>query len=156
VQCRSRGWRNMILQNWEIWELVSQTNTAALTEQEQRCRSPVSSRAAAARWRGGDGCSLPASHQIGRSTISNISGNSWGLPIHLLRVIGIFSLQWERRSAPPFWERLDQRHCMFRCYPVVCCQPMLRCYLVLLWCRPAELAELSMTAAILKKLSMSA
>ena len=35
----------------------------------------LSSWAAAARWRGGDGCLLPATHQNGRSTISNVSGN---------------------------------------------------------------------------------
>ena len=56
---------------------------------------------------------MVARFQLGRSTISNISGNSWGLPIHLLRVIGIFSLQWEQRSAPPFWERLDWGHCTY-------------------------------------------
>ena len=44
----------------------------------------LSSRAAAARWRGGEGCSLPATHQIGRSTILNISGNSWDLFINVL------------------------------------------------------------------------
>ena len=33
---------------------------------------------------GGEGCSLPATHKIGRSTISNISGNSWDLFITVL------------------------------------------------------------------------
>ena len=61
----------------------------------------LSSRAAAARWRGGDGCSLPATHQIGPSTISNISGNSWDLFINVLRVFWTLTLQWGRRFAPP-------------------------------------------------------
>ena len=77
----------------------------------------LSSRAAAARWRGGDGCSLPAAHQNGRSTISNISGNSWDLSSPILRVIGNFTLQWARRSAPHLWEGLDRPHCIiFQCY----------------------------------------
>ena len=37
----------------------------------------------------GEGCSVPAAYQIGRSSISNILGNSWGLPIHVLRVFWI-------------------------------------------------------------------
>ena len=71
----------------------------------------LSSRAAAARWRGGDGCSLPATHQIGPSTISNISGNSWDLFINVLRVFWTFTLHWGRRSAPHLWGRLDRPHC---------------------------------------------
>ena len=71
----------------------------------------LSSRAAAARWRGGDGCSFPAAHQSGRSTISNISGNSWDLFINVLRVFWTFTLHWGRRSAPHLWDRLDQPHC---------------------------------------------
>ena len=62
--------------------------------------------------RGGDGCSFPAAHQSGRSTISNISGNSWDLSSPILRVIGNFTLQWAQRSAPPFWDRLDRPHCI--------------------------------------------
>ena len=37
----------------------------------------------------GEGCSVPATYQIGCSSISNILGNSWGLPIHVLRVVCI-------------------------------------------------------------------
>ena len=59
----------------------------------------------------GEGCSVPAAHQNGRSSISNILGNSWGLPVHVLRVICIFSSLWCRRLAPPSWLRLDCRHC---------------------------------------------
>ena len=73
----------------------------------------LSSRAAAARRRGGDGCSLPAAHQNGRSTISNISGNSWDISSPILRVIGNFSLQWARRSAPHLWDRPDRPHCTY-------------------------------------------
>ena len=60
----------------------------------------------------GEGCSVPATYQNGRSSISNILGNSWGLPIHVLRVVCIFSLLWGRRFAPPSWLRLDCRHCI--------------------------------------------
>ena len=74
----------------------------------------LSSRAAAARWRGGDGCSLPATHQIGPSTISNISGNSWDLFINVLRVFWTLTLHWGRRFAPPSCARLDCRHCSCR------------------------------------------
>ena len=42
-------------------------------------------------WRHGEGYLLPATHQSDRRTFSTISGNSWGLPIHLLRGFGIFS-----------------------------------------------------------------
>ena len=63
----------------------------------------------------GEGCSVPAAYQNGRSSISNILGNSWGLPIHVLRVVCIFSLLWGRRFAPPSWLRLDCRHCMSLC-----------------------------------------
>ena len=56
---------------------------------------------------------LPAAHQNGRSTISNISGNSWDLSSPILRVIGNFTLQWARRSAPHLWDRLDRPHCTF-------------------------------------------
>merc|ERR1712020_34543 len=61
----------------------------------------------------GEGCSVPAAYQNGRSSISNILGNSCGLPIHVLRVVWIFLLQWGRRFAPPSWLRLDYRHCNF-------------------------------------------
>ena len=71
----------------------------------------LSSRAAAARWRGGDGCSLPAAHQNGRSTISNISGNSLDLPIHVLRVVWRSVMQSCQWFAPPSCARLDCRHC---------------------------------------------
>ena len=71
----------------------------------------LSSWAAAARWRGGEGCSLTVAHQIGRSTISNILGNSWGLPIHLLMVVWILMLKCGQRFAPPSWDRLDRPHC---------------------------------------------
>ena len=62
--------------------------------------------------RGGEGCSHPAAHQIVRSTVSNILGNSWSLPIHALRVVWNFSLQRCQRLSPPFWLRLDCRHCI--------------------------------------------
>ena len=39
----------------------------------------------------GEGCLLPAAQKSDRRTFSTISGNSWGLPIHLLRGFGIFS-----------------------------------------------------------------
>ena len=42
-------------------------------------------------WRHGEGCLLPAAQKSDRRTFSTISGNSWGLPIHLLRGFGIFS-----------------------------------------------------------------
>ena len=61
---------------------------------------------------GGDCCSVPVAHQIGRSTISNITGNSWGLPIHLLRVVWLFLMKWGWRFAPPSWDRLDRPHCI--------------------------------------------
>ena len=64
----------------------------------------------------GEGCSVPAAHQNGRSSILNILGNSWGLPVHVLRVICIFSPLWCRRIAPPSWLRLDCRHCTTCCH----------------------------------------
>ena len=42
-------------------------------------------------WRHGEGCLLPAAQKSDRRTFSTISGNSRGLPIHLLRGFGIFS-----------------------------------------------------------------
>ena len=60
----------------------------------------------------GEGCSVPAAHQNGHSSILNILGNSWGLPIHILRVFWTFLLQWDRQFVPPSWLRLDCRHCM--------------------------------------------
>ena len=63
----------------------------------------------------GEGCSVPAAHQIGCSSISNILGNSWGLPIHVLRVFWIFLLKMDRRFAPPSWLSLDRRHCRCLC-----------------------------------------
>ena len=59
----------------------------------------------------GEGCSVPATYQIGRSSILNILGNSWGLPIHVLRVVWIFVTQLGRRFAPPSWLRQNRRHC---------------------------------------------
>ena len=53
----------------------------------------LSSSPASGERRGGEGCSLPAAHQNGRSTISNISGNSWDLSSPILWVIGNFTLQ---------------------------------------------------------------
>ena len=49
-------------------------------------------------------------NQIDQSSILNISENSWGLPIHLLRVIRIFC--FNGRFTPPSWDSLDLRHCM--------------------------------------------
>ena len=71
----------------------------------------LSSSPASGERRGGEGCSLPATHQNGRSTISNISGNSWDLSSPILRVIGNFTVQWARRSTPPYWDRLYRPHC---------------------------------------------
>ena len=62
--------------------------------------------------RGGEGCSLPAAHQSGRSTILNISGNSLDLFINVLRVFLILTVHWGRRSAPHLWEGLDRPHCI--------------------------------------------
>ena len=73
----------------------------------------LSSRAAAARWRGGDGCSFPAAHQIGRSTISNSSGNSWEHFINVLRAFWTSVMQCCQWFVPPSWARLDCRHCTF-------------------------------------------
>ena len=95
------------------WEIQDDFVQEILVPKKSSCSAPdqLSSWAAVARWRGGEGCSVPATHQIGRSTVSNILGNSWSLPIHTLRVVWNFSLQWCRRLSPPFWLRLDCRHC---------------------------------------------
>ena len=42
---------------------------------------------------------LPFPHQSDRRTFSTISGNSWGLPIHLLRGFGIFSNEFFSRIS---------------------------------------------------------
>ena len=63
--------------------------------------------------RGGEGCSHPATHQIGRSTISNTSGNSLDLPFNVLRVFWRSVMQCCQWFAPPSWARLDCRHCNF-------------------------------------------
>ena len=68
----------------EIWFLkklgnmvcLEQRNPDAEHEQQQHRCDHLSSPATAAGWRGGEGCSHPAAHQIGRSTISNSAGNS--------------------------------------------------------------------------------
>ena len=70
-------------------------------------------------WRGGEGCSLPVAHQSGRSTISNISGNSLDLFVNVLRVFWILTVHWGRRSAPHLWEGLDRPHCMCITYIVL-------------------------------------
>ena len=62
--------------------------------------------------RGGDGCSLPAAHQNDRWANPNISGNSWGDGTNDLRAFRNFPPKGERRSAPPFWDRLDCTHCI--------------------------------------------
>ena len=97
------------------WEIQDEFVQEILVPKKSSSSAPdqLSSWAAVARWRGGEGCSHPAAHQIGRSTVSNILGNSWDLPIHALRVIWNFALQWCRRLSPPFWLRLDCRHCMW-------------------------------------------
>ena len=61
--------------------------------------------------RGGEGCSHPAAHQIGRRTISNTSSNSLDLPIHVLRVVWRSVMQSCQWFAPPSCARLDCRHC---------------------------------------------
>ena len=63
--------------------------------------------------RGGDGCSLPAAHQNDRWANPNISGNSWGDGTNDLRAFRNFPPKGERRSAPPFWDRLDCTHCTY-------------------------------------------
>ena len=113
-----RGRQELCAENAEIWfvqrEIQTDFSQEILMHNTSSSSVPdqVSSWAAAARWRGGEGCSLPVAHQIGRSTILNISGNSWGLPIHLLRVVWIFLMNWCRRFAPPSWDRLDRPHCI--------------------------------------------
>ena len=99
---------------WEIrcdWSIQIQ-------DSQNRCSDAdrLSSRVAAARWRGGEGCSLPAAYQSGRSTVSNISGNCWDLFINVLRVIWIFTLYWGRRSSPHLWVRLDRPHCISKLF----------------------------------------
>ena len=59
----------------------------------------------------GEGCSHPATHQIGRSTISNTSGNSLDLPFNVLRVFWRSVMQCCQWFAPPSCARLDCRHC---------------------------------------------
>ena len=78
----------------EIWFANNLRNMVCLEKRNAVAKHEIlhllllllSSRAAAARWRGGEGCSLPATHKIGRSTILNISGNSWDLFINVLSV----------------------------------------------------------------------
>ena len=111
MQCNDHSPAEIWFAQWEIQDgflqeiLVPKKSSSSAPDQ-------LSSWAAVARWRGGEGCSVPATHQIGRSTVSNILGNSWDLPIHALRVIWNFVLQWGWRFAPPSWLRLDRRHCM--------------------------------------------
>ena len=110
VQCRSRWGRNMILQKSGNMNVVIKTNTDARAD----CHS-VARRLASEE--GGDCRSLPAAHQIGRWANPNISGNSWGDFSHHLRAFRNFPLQGERRSAPPFWDRLDCTHCTHKRFP---------------------------------------
>ena len=110
MQCNDHSPAEIWFAQWEIQDgflqeiLVPKKSSSSAPDQ-------LSSWAAVARWRGGEGCSHPVTYQIGRSTVSNISGNSWDLPIHALRVVWNFALQWCRRLSPPFWLRLDRRHC---------------------------------------------
>ena len=64
--------------------------------------------------RGGEGCSHPATHQIGRSTISNTSGNSLDLSFNVLRVVWRSVMQCCQWFAPPSCARLDCRHCTIK------------------------------------------
>ena len=111
MQCIDHSPAEIWFAQWEIQDgflqeiLVPKKSSSSAPDQ-------LSSWAAVARWRGGEGCSHPAAHQIVRSTVSNILGNSWGLPIHALRVVWNFSLQRCRRLSPPFWLRLDCSHCI--------------------------------------------
>ena len=105
---------------WESYERLRnvyyQKNNAAHLQNRDALRSQPCTFAIGpgSGWPGEDveGCFVPAAHQIGRSSIQNILGNSLGLPIHVLRAIWIFSLQWCRRFAPPSWLRLHCRHCI--------------------------------------------
>ena len=69
--------------------------------------------------RGGEGCSHPATHQIGRSTISNTSGNSLDLPFNVLRVFWRSVMQCCQWFAPPSCARLDCGHC--KSWHFLCC-----------------------------------
>ena len=90
---------------------LEQRNPGAEHEQQQHGCDLVSSPATAAGWRGGEGCSHPAAHQIGRSTISNSAGNSWDIFINVLKVFGRSVMQCCQWIAPPSRARLDCRHC---------------------------------------------
>ena len=91
---------------------LEQRNPDAEHEQQQHRCDHLSSPATAAGWRGGEGCSHPAAHQIGRSTISNSAGNSWDIFINVLKVFRRSVMQCCQWIAPPSWARLDCRHCI--------------------------------------------
>ena len=92
---------------------LEQRNPDAEHEQQQHRCDHLSSPATAAGWRGGEGCSHPAAHQIGRSTISNSAGNSWDIFINVLKVFRRSVMQCCQWIAPPSRARLDCRHCIF-------------------------------------------
>ena len=93
---------------------LEQRNPDAEHEQQQHRCDHLSSPATAAGWRGGEGCSHPAAHQIGRSTISNSAGNSWDIFINVLKVFRRSVMQCCQWIAPPSRARLDCRHCTNR------------------------------------------
>ena len=100
---------------------LEQRNPDAEHEQQQHRCDLVSSPATAAGWRGGEGCSHPAAHQIGRSTISNSAGNSWDIFINVLKVFRRSVMQCCQWIAPPSRARLDCRHCSWsECSPSEC------------------------------------
>ena len=116
LQCIGHPPAEIWFAQWKIQDDFVQEILVPKKSSSSSAPDQLSSWAAVARWRGGEGCSVPTTHQIGRSTVSNILGNSWSLPIHALRVVWNFSLQWCRRLSPPFWLRLDCRHCMLRIF----------------------------------------
>ena len=106
--CPSEIWFAKKLGNMVCLE---QRNPDAEHEQQQHRCDHLSSPATAAGWRGGEGCSHPAAHQIGRSAISNSAGNSWDIFINVLKVFRRSVMQCCQWIAPPSWARLDCRHC---------------------------------------------
>ena len=101
--CPSEIWFAKKLGNMVCLE---QRNPDAEHEQQQHRCDHLSSPATAAGWRGGEGCSHPAAHQIGRSTISNSAGNSWDIFINVLKVFRRSVMQCCQWIDPPCRARL--------------------------------------------------
>ena len=72
-----KHWRKYQKLNWEksIWLRVDKSNLTS------RPRNGFSSLAAAARWRGGDGCSFPVAPKVSARWNLTKMGGAWGLPI---------------------------------------------------------------------------